>query len=230
MTSAPVNSQLVASRYDYLPFGEEVAAGVGMRTTAQGYSQSDSVRKRSAGMEGDDATGMSHTLWREYDDMRARWTAPDPYSGSMEPSSPQSFNRYNYVNNDPVNKVDPTGLMAASEGWGSVQNAWGGDPGFNDPHFGGPGIVAGRMAQYDQDTETFRDGKLAQSYLDNGNYDAAIAIFNANPNVGLRTGESTAKWGGEAASYVKEQTGGQVPLQVRGRARLVLLGIFSTFS
>jgi hypothetical protein len=34
--------------------------------------------------------------------------APDPYGGSMEPESPQSFNRYAYVNNAPVNKVEPT--------------------------------------------------------------------------------------------------------------------------
>jgi RHS repeat-associated protein len=59
-------------------------------------------------MEADEATGMSHTLWREYDSLSARWTVPDPYGGSMELASPQSFNRYTYCNNDPVNKIDPT--------------------------------------------------------------------------------------------------------------------------
>jgi hypothetical protein len=34
----------------------------------------------------------------------------------MSISSPQSFNRYSYVNNDPVNKVDPTGLMLSDIG------------------------------------------------------------------------------------------------------------------
>lgn len=33
----------VVSRQDYLPFGEEASAGVGMRSTRQGYSQPDSV-------------------------------------------------------------------------------------------------------------------------------------------------------------------------------------------
>jgi hypothetical protein len=35
---------------------------------------------------------------------------PDPYSGSMSIGDPQSFNRYGYVRNDPVNLVDPGGL------------------------------------------------------------------------------------------------------------------------
>ncbi len=110
------NSGGVASRHDYLPFGEEINAGVGMRATSQGYGQSDSVRQKYAGMESDDATGMEHTLWREYENLSARWTAPDPYGGSMSLDSPQTFNRYAYVNNDPVNKVDPTGLMLSDIG------------------------------------------------------------------------------------------------------------------
>jgi hypothetical protein len=34
----------------------------------------------------------------------------------MELSSPQTFNRYVYCNNDPVNKIDPTGLMLSDIG------------------------------------------------------------------------------------------------------------------
>ncbi|MDQ3684948.1 MAG: hypothetical protein M3430_05025, partial [Acidobacteriota bacterium] len=34
----------------------------------------------------------------------------DPYDGSMNLADPQSFNRYSYVQNDPVNFVDPSGL------------------------------------------------------------------------------------------------------------------------
>ena len=99
----------VISRHDYLPFGEELGA-IGMRTPGQGYGGVDGVRKKYAGMENDDATGMSHTLWRQYDSYSGRWTAPDPYDGSMTIADPQSFNRYTYVNNNPVNAVDPLGL------------------------------------------------------------------------------------------------------------------------
>src|SRR5947209_819637 len=157
-------------------------------------------------MEGNDATGMSHTVWREYENLSAKWTAPDPYGGSMSLASPQSFNRYAYVNNDPVNKVDPVGLLPASEGWSGVQNAWGGDPGFFDPHFGGPGIISDRMAEYDDLVQTRHDGILAQHYLNEGNGKAAARLMDANSGVGLYIA-GHVMWGGEAASFVKGEVG-----------------------
>jgi hypothetical protein len=47
---------------------------------------------------------------RRYNRWWARFEQPDPYGGSYELTNPQSFNRYSYVQNDPVNFVDPTGL------------------------------------------------------------------------------------------------------------------------
>jgi RHS repeat-associated protein len=106
---------VVVARHDYVAFGEELG-NVGMRTSGQGYGGVDGVRQDFAGMENNETTGMAHTLWREYDSYSARWTAPDPYQGSMELATPQSFNRYVYVNNDPVNHIDPTGLSLADIG------------------------------------------------------------------------------------------------------------------
>ena len=37
----------------------------------------------------------------------------DPYRGSMRMGDPQSFNRYAYVENDPINFTDPSGLLLA---------------------------------------------------------------------------------------------------------------------
>jgi len=62
--------------------------------------------------ERDDATGLDHTWWRKYENRAGRLTSADPYLGSMRITNPQSFNRYAYVNNDPVNFVDPSGLDA----------------------------------------------------------------------------------------------------------------------
>ncbi len=107
---------VVLSRHDYLPFGEDSLNAVGMRSSISGYGGTDALRKKYAGMETNDATGMAHTLWREYDSFSARWTAPDPYNGSIDRNSPQSFNRYSYVDNDPLNKVDPSGLMLSDIG------------------------------------------------------------------------------------------------------------------
>jgi RHS repeat-associated protein len=106
----------VVARHDYQPFGEEIYAGTGLRSTTQGYDQSESVRQKYAGMERDESSGLSHTLWRKYDAQSGRWTTPDPYGGSMEIADPQSFNRYSYVQNDPVNKVDLLGLMLSDIG------------------------------------------------------------------------------------------------------------------
>jgi RHS repeat-associated protein len=101
----------VISRTDYQAFGEEISAGVGRRTTSQGYGQTDSNRQRYAMTERDEATALDHTWFRKYDNKAGRWTSPDPYKGSMNTGSPQSFNRYSYVKNDPMNLIDPTGLF-----------------------------------------------------------------------------------------------------------------------
>src|SRR5713226_742945 len=45
------------SRHDYLPFGEELFAGTGGRTAAQGYT-GDSVRQKFTGYENDAETGL----------------------------------------------------------------------------------------------------------------------------------------------------------------------------
>jgi RHS repeat-associated protein len=100
----------VVARHDMMPYGEEIWAGAGLRTAAQGYAQTDEVRQRYGMTERDEATGLEHTLWRKYDSWQGRWTSPDPYRGSMSAGNPQSFNRYVYVNNDPLNLVDPLGL------------------------------------------------------------------------------------------------------------------------
>lgn len=107
---------VVLARHDYLPFGEDALNAVGMRSSISGYAGTDALRKKYAGMETNEATGMAHTLWREYDSLSARWTGPDPYNGSINKNSPQSFNRYSYVVNDPLNKVDPSGLMLSDIG------------------------------------------------------------------------------------------------------------------
>ena len=46
--------------------------------------------------------------FRKYESFAGRWTSPDPLVGNL--GDPQSFNRYSYVQNDPANFVDPTGL------------------------------------------------------------------------------------------------------------------------
>jgi RHS repeat-associated protein len=110
MNNNGVGTSTVIARHDYLPFGEEISAGTGLRTSSQGYGAVDTNRKKYALTERDNATGLDHTWWRKYESFSGRWTSPDPYRASMYIANPQSFNRYTYVQNDPVNFIDPSGL------------------------------------------------------------------------------------------------------------------------
>jgi RHS repeat-associated protein len=106
-------SGAVKARSDYAAFGEEINASIGQRT-AQGYTSSDSLRQKYAQTERDEASGLDHTWFRKNENRAGRWTSPDPYNGSMNLGDPQSFNRYSYVENQPTNFVDPSGLNAVS--------------------------------------------------------------------------------------------------------------------
>jgi hypothetical protein len=51
-----------------------------------------------------------------------RFITPDPYQGSIQLGDPDTWNRYAYVENDPINSTDPHGLMTLtfpSGGWTS---------------------------------------------------------------------------------------------------------------
>ncbi len=57
-----------------------------------------------------DLNGSDEAMFRRYNRWWSRFDQPDPYGGSYNMTNPQSFNRYAYAHNDPVNSVDPTGL------------------------------------------------------------------------------------------------------------------------
>jgi RHS repeat-associated protein len=59
-------------------------------------------------MDFDADTAFYHTWFREYDPGQGRWMAVDPLPGHE--ADPQTYNRYVYVRNDPVNLRDPLGL------------------------------------------------------------------------------------------------------------------------
>jgi RHS repeat-associated protein len=107
-TRVVMSGNQIVARHDYLPFGEEISAGTGLRTTAKRYAAPERIRQQYAGLERDDVTGLDHSWWRQYENRAERWTSTDPLAGSI--GNPQSLNRYAYVQNDPVNFVDPSGL------------------------------------------------------------------------------------------------------------------------
>ena len=105
------NTGHVQSRMDYSAFGESIGTGTGVRTAQQGFSVSDSLRQRYGLTERDEATGLDVTWFRKLENRGGRWTSPDPYNGSANIGNGQSWNRYSYVENQPTNYVDPSGLF-----------------------------------------------------------------------------------------------------------------------
>jgi RHS repeat-associated protein len=93
----------------YYPYGEE---------EKKAWTEDD---VRFATYVRDSATGLDYAVNRYYSSIVGRFLSPDPYRGNTggpgDPANPQSWNRYAYVQNDPVNLVDPPGLMTyPSEG------------------------------------------------------------------------------------------------------------------
>jgi RHS repeat-associated protein len=97
-------------RHDYLPFGEELLAGTGGRTLAQGYS-GDNIRQKFTSYEQDNETGLSYAKHRYYSTALGRFSSIDPMLGSGNVWDPASWNRYTYCLNRPSIFTDPLGLI-----------------------------------------------------------------------------------------------------------------------
>jgi len=122
-------------RRDYLPFGEEILAGVGHRQPTNGYSLSKSQQPRQqfTGKERDSETGLDYFDARYYGSAYGRFTSPDEFTGGPDelydfadaaadnPTfyadliDPQSLNKYQYCYNNPLATIDPDGHKGFKE-------------------------------------------------------------------------------------------------------------------
>ncbi len=86
----------VTRQFGHYPFGEV-------------WYESGTLDKwKFTSYERDGESGLDYAIFR-YDSSRlGRFMTPDPLAGTI--FNPQSLNRYAYVLNDPVNKIDPLGL------------------------------------------------------------------------------------------------------------------------
>ncbi len=99
----------VTSRHDYHPYGEEIITA--QRTSHDEYTP-DSVRKQFTEYERDSETNLHFAQARYQSSNLGRFSSPDPLMASADIGLPQTFNRYAYVINNPLNLVDPTGMAA----------------------------------------------------------------------------------------------------------------------
>jgi RHS repeat-associated protein len=93
----------VYSKEAYAPFGET-------------YNEIGTPDRSFTGQDQNVATGSGGTgvydfLFRKYDPSAGRWLSPDPAGWAVvNQADPQSINRYAYIENQPMNATDPTGL------------------------------------------------------------------------------------------------------------------------
>ncbi|PYV75417.1 MAG: hypothetical protein DMG97_06450, partial [Acidobacteria bacterium] len=88
-------NQSVYDNLDYLPFGEQIA---GSSVTTHKFT----------GYESDSESSLDYASARHFSSTLGRFMQPDPLSGSI--GNPQSWNRYAYVYNNPLNTTDPSGM------------------------------------------------------------------------------------------------------------------------
>ena len=79
-------------RRGHLPFGEELSAGMGERSTAQGYGASDNARRKFTGYEQDAESGLDYAQARQFVSMHGRVSSADPLMTSLLIIEPRGWN------------------------------------------------------------------------------------------------------------------------------------------
>jgi RHS repeat-associated protein len=102
--SSRLTSTQARTRYSssaYAPFGEQ-------------YKVAGTSDASFTGQNADTATSLYDFIFREHSPSQGRWISPDPAGvAAVDPTDPQSWNRYAYVLNNPLALIDPLGLEDA---------------------------------------------------------------------------------------------------------------------
>jgi RHS repeat-associated protein len=76
------------------------------------YAQSSTSTWQFTSYQRDTESGNDYGLNRSYINRLARFSVPDPAGlAAVDPSNPQSWNRYAYVQDNPIGQIDPSGLV-----------------------------------------------------------------------------------------------------------------------
>jgi RHS repeat-associated protein len=124
----------VISRRDFMPFGEEIGVDTiqtSNRSNNPQYATADKVRQKYTGYQKDEETKLDFAEARMYQNKHGRFTAVDPLMASASPINPQTFNRYVYTGNNPINYTDPSGLdyCSSNDGKNTITYSASGDCG-----------------------------------------------------------------------------------------------------
>ena len=177
---ASTPTQTLYSDTAYSPFGEP-------------YASSGAIDPSFTGQNQDTTAGLYDFLFREQDPNQTRWTRPDPAGlAAVDPSNPQSWNRYAYVLNNPLALVDPLGMDFCSgnspytTGGGSTNNLPTPDciatgiPNYYDASYNGPPPTAQYLQnQTWQSVDTFFNNQGITEYVP-----IPTGLLNYNANQG----------------------------------------------
>ncbi len=99
-----INSDRLGSVGKYFPYGQD-----------RGSSNPSNGTEKFATYKRDAETGLDYAVNRYEAPGDGRFLSVD--AGSPNPSDPGSWNRYSYTRGDPVNRLDPGGLLDFDAGW-----------------------------------------------------------------------------------------------------------------
>jgi RHS repeat-associated protein len=98
----------VLARHDYLPFGEDIPALFGNRSSVTGYNNSDDTKQKFTAKERDSESGLDYFGARYFSSGVGRFESADTFNNKLL-QNPQDLNLYVYTINNPLRYVDPNG-------------------------------------------------------------------------------------------------------------------------
>jgi len=182
----------------FAPFGE-------------GYKNFGSTGNNSfTGHTQDTIAGTYDTAYRELNPSQGRWLSPDPSGiGAADTGTPQSWNRYAYVMNSPLNAVDVLGLDICMDNNcpGTAYGGAGGDGGYlyNSAQF-----AAGDMLM---------DGQAAPGWLSQAALNSGAGVMCSQCQRGDIVGANNTiyRWGQiPQQSWTSPTTDGSVAYRILG--------------
>ncbi len=119
----------IIEQYDYDAYGNLLNMAASAAATSLLYSG-----------EFTDPSGQQYLRARYYDPTNGRFNRLDPFAGNSE--DPQSLHKYLYAHADPINGVDPTGLLTLNDVVGTLTSGL-----YNGLRSFGPTIFANQIAK-----------------------------------------------------------------------------------
>lgn len=164
----------------YAPFGEP-------------YAETATTNRNFTGQTKDTSPANYDFLFRQYSPAQGRWLVPDPAGlAAVDPTNPQTWNRYAYALNNPLSNIDPLGQECVWDDGSYDSN--------DDPDSGSPEQCKGLGGQW-------VDHSFFQNTMNNG---APWADWSPNANSTLTCGGITPPAGPinySASAQSNSQTG-----------------------